>query len=142
MRPNDGRVVSNFIVQALRGEPLTVYGDGSQTRSFCHVSDEVEGIYRLFQSDQVGLVNIGNPIELAVGELARKIIEITGSSSTIDQRPLPVDDPKVRKPDITLARTAFGWEPSVTLDAGLRDTIPYFRKLIELHDSVSRTFAR
>jgi len=139
MRPNDGRVVSNFIVQALRGEPLTVYGDGSQTRSFCHVSDEVDGIYRLFNSDRTGPVNIGNPNELAVGELARVIIELTGSSSRIESLPLPEDDPKVRQPDITVAREALGWEPAVTLEEGLRNTIPYFRNLVEERNSVSRT---
>jgi len=139
MRPSDGRVVSNFIVQALRGESLTVYGDGSQTRSFCHVTDEVDGIYRLFDSDVTGPVNIGNPNELTVGDLARTIIELTGSSSTIESLPLPEDDPKVRRPDITLARTALGWEPVVPLVEGLRATIPYFRRLVEDRDSVSRT---
>jgi dTDP-glucose 4,6-dehydratase len=141
MRPNDGRVVSNFIVQALRNEPLTVYGDGSQTRSFCFVTDEVDGIYRLFNSDLTGPVNIGNPIELTVGQLARTVIELTGSSSTIEQLPLPEDDPKVRRPDISLARAELGWEPAVSLDEGLRETIPYFRKLVDERGSVSRTFA-
>jgi dTDP-glucose 4,6-dehydratase len=139
MRPNDGRVVSNFIVQALRNEPLTVYGDGSQTRSFCHVSDEVDGIYRLFNSDVTGPVNIGNPVELAVGELARRVIEQTGSSSRIESLPLPEDDPKVRRPDIALARSRLGWEPVVSLEDGLRQTIPYFRALVQEHGSVSRT---
>jgi dTDP-glucose 4,6-dehydratase len=139
MRPNDGRVVSNFIVQALRNEPLTVYGDGSQTRSFCHVSDEVDGIYRLFNSDVTGPGNIGNPIELAVGELARRVIEQTGSSSRIESLPLPEDDPKVRRPDIALARSRLGWEPAVSLEDGLRQTIPYFRRLVEDRGSVSRT---
>jgi dTDP-glucose 4,6-dehydratase len=139
MRPNHGRVVSNFIVQALRNEPLTVYGDGSQTRSFCHVSDEVDGIYRLFNSDVTGPVNIGNPIELAVGELARRVIEQTGSSSRIESLPLPEDDPKARRPDIALARSRLGWEPAVSLEDGLRQTIPYFRRLVEERGSVSRT---
>ena len=142
MRPRDGRVVSNFVVQALRNEPLTVYGDGSQTRSFCYVSDEVDGIYRLFHSDTAGPVNIGNPIELTVLDLAQKVIELTDSSSHIDHRPLPVDDPKVRQPDITLARRELGWEPVVTLREGLRNTIPYFRKLVETRDSTSRPFAK
>ena len=141
MRPNDGRVVSNFIVQALRNEPLTVYGDGSQTRSFCFVTDEVDGIYRLFNSDLTGPVNIGNPIELTVGQLARTVIELTGSSSTIEKLPLPEDDPKVRRPDISLAHAELGWEPAVSLDEGLRETIPYFRKLVDERGSVSRTFA-
>jgi nucleoside-diphosphate-sugar epimerase len=130
MRPDDGRVVSNFIVQALRGEPLTVYGDGSQTRSFCHVSDEVEGIFRLFMSDYTGPVNIGNPNELNVRGLAEKVIELTGSRSSIEVRPLPEDDPKVRRPDITLARRILSWEPRVTLEQGLSATIPYFEKRI------------
>ena len=131
MRPNDGRVVSNFIVQALRGEPLTVYGDGSQTRSFCYVSDEAEGIYRLFMSDYVGPVNIGNPSELSVREMAERIIALTESRSSIEERPLPADDPKVRKPDIALARRVLGWEPAVSLDEGLGRTIPYFREWVE-----------
>jgi dTDP-glucose 4,6-dehydratase len=131
MRPNDGRVISNFIVQALRGEALTVYGDGSQTRSFCHVSDEVEGIYRLFLSDQSGPMNVGNPLELGVRMLAERVIALTGSPSTIAYRPLPVDDPKVRRPDISLARRTLGWEPRVSLDEGLRATIPYFLARID-----------
>jgi dTDP-glucose 4,6-dehydratase len=141
MRANDGRVVSNFIVQALRNEPLTVYGDGSQTRSFCYVSDEVDGIHRLFHSDATGPVNIGNPNELTVGELARRVIELTGSSSRIESLPLPEDDPKVRRPDITLAQSRLGWQPVVSLEEGLRQTIPYFRKLVEERGSVSRTLA-
>src|SRR5690606_16789466 len=139
MRPNDGRVVSNFIVQALRGEPLTVYGDGSQTRSFCYVDDEVEGIYRLFHSDEVEPVNIGNPDEYTVLELAQRVIALTGSSSQIEFRPLPTDDPKVRRPDITRARTALGWQPSVSLDEGLERTIPYFQRLVEKEGAVART---
>jgi dTDP-glucose 4,6-dehydratase len=129
MRPHDGRVVSNFIVQALQGEPLTVYGDGSQTRSFCYVADEVEGIYRLFKSDERLPVNIGNPNEFTVRQLAELVIELTGSTSQIVSHPLPTDDPKVRRPDITRARTLLGWEPSVQLREGLVRTIDYFRGL-------------
>jgi len=138
MRPNDGRVVSNFIVQALRGEPLTVYGDGSQTRSFCYVDDEVEGIYRLFMSDYVGPVNIGNPVEFRIRELAEMVIRMTGSESEIVERPLPQDDPKVRRPDISLARRVLGWEPRISLEEGLRRTIPYFQELVETDGAVAR----
>ncbi len=138
MRPDDGRVVSNFVVQALRGEPLTVYGDGSQTRSFCHVSDEVEGIYRLFNSDYVGPVNIGNPTELTVLDVARKVIAATESASEIVHVALPEDDPKVRQPDITLARRLLAWEPQVSLTDGLAQTVPYFRRLVEERDSEAR----
>ncbi|HEX7117784.1 MAG TPA: UDP-glucuronic acid decarboxylase family protein [Longimicrobiales bacterium] len=138
MRPNDGRVVSNFIVQALRGEPLTVYGDGSQTRSFCFVDDEVEGIYRLFMSDHVGPVNVGNPDEFTIRELAETVLRLTGSRSRIEERPLPTDDPKVRRPDITLARQALGWEPEVALEEGLRRTIPYFQRLVREEGAVAR----
>ncbi|MEY2734515.1 MAG: hypothetical protein RL340_1574 [Gemmatimonadota bacterium] len=129
MRPNDGRVVSNFIMQALRGEPLTLYGDGSQTRSFCFVSDEVEGIYRLFQSGVTDPVNIGNPDEFTVRQLAELVLEMTGSSSVITSLPLPADDPKVRQPDITRARERLGWAPTIPLREGLRATIDYFRGL-------------
>ena len=138
MRPDDGRVVSNFIVQALRGEPLTVYGDGSQTRSFCYVSDEVEGIYRLFHSRWPDPMNIGNPNELTVKEMAERVIELTGSASEISYRPLPKDDPKVRRPDIALARREIGWEPAVSLEQGLEKTIPYFRTLVEERGSAAR----
>jgi dTDP-glucose 4,6-dehydratase len=127
MRANDGRVVSNFIVQALRGEPLTIYGDGQQTRSFCFVDDEVEGIYRLFQSTERFPVNIGNPTEFTIKELAGVVLGITGSASAMELRELPVDDPRVRKPDITRARTLLGWEPRVNLDEGVRRTAEYFR---------------
>jgi dTDP-glucose 4,6-dehydratase len=130
MRPNDGRVVSNFIVQALHGEPLTVYGDGGQTRSFCYVSDEVDGIYRLFFSDYVQPVNIGNPDEFTVLELARLVLDLTGSAAALENRPLPEDDPKVRRPDISVARRELGWEPQIQLDEGLRQTIPYFRERV------------
>jgi dTDP-glucose 4,6-dehydratase len=130
MRPGDGRVVSNFIVQALRHEPLTVYGDGSQTRSFCYVSDLVDGIYRLFLSDRNEPTNIGNPNEFTVQQLAEAVIRLTGSRSRIERHPLPTDDPKVRKPDITVARSVLGWEPAVQLEAGLQRTIEYFRGLV------------
>ena len=126
MRPGDGRVVSNFIVQALKGDPLTVYGDGSQTRSFCYASDLIDGIYRLFQSDRSDPTNIGNPNEFTVRQLAERVIALTGSKSKITEKPLPEDDPKVRQPDITIARSVLGWEPKVQLDEGLERTIAYF----------------
>jgi dTDP-glucose 4,6-dehydratase len=129
MRPHDGRVVSNFIRQALSGEPLTVYGDGSQTRSFCYVDDEIDGIYRLLMSDFVGPMNIGNPDEMTVMELARLVLELTGSSSGIETRPLPQDDPQVRRPMIERAREVLGWEPRTSLAEGLGSTIRYFRQL-------------
>ncbi|MEJ2313038.1 MAG: SDR family oxidoreductase [Gemmatimonadales bacterium] len=131
MRPSDGRVVSNFIVQALRGEPLTVYGDGSQTRSFCYVRDEVEGIFRLFNSQVTEPINIGNPSEFRVAELAELVLEITGSSSKIRHLPLPEDDPKTRQPDIAQARELLGWQPEISLREGLTSTIEYFRRLKE-----------
>ena len=126
MRPHDGRVVSNFLVQALDGKPLTVYGDGSQTRSFCYVDDEVGGILALLDSDHVGPVNIGNPNEFTVLELAQRVLEVTGSSSEIVYEPLPVDDPTQRQPDISLARRVLGWEPRVPLEEGLRNTAAWF----------------
>ena len=129
MRPRDGRVVSNFIVQALAGEPVTIYGDGSQTRSFCYVSDEVEGIYRLFMSGESDPVNIGNPVEYTVRQLADVVLELTGARVPVEMKPLPVDDPKVRQPDITRARTILGWEPTVQLRDGVARTIEYFRSL-------------
>jgi len=128
MRVLDGRVVSNFIVQALRNEPITVYGDGAQTRSFCYVDDLVEGIVRLFERGASEPVNIGNPREFTVLELADLVIRLTGSKSRIVREPLPEDDPKVRQPDITRARTLLGWEPKVELEAGLAKTIAYFRR--------------
>jgi dTDP-glucose 4,6-dehydratase len=130
MRPRDGRVVSNFIVQALTGEPLTVYGDGSQTRSFCYVSDEVEGIYRLFMRGDHNPTNIGNPDEYTVKQLAELVVELTGSKAPIVYEPLPVDDPKVRKPDITRARSMLDWEPSVNVRDGLARTIEYFSRYV------------
>ncbi|MCX9011475.1 MAG: SDR family oxidoreductase [Candidatus Methanoperedens sp.] len=131
MRLNDGRVVPNFIGQALRGEDLTVYGDGLQTRSFCYVSDEVEGIYRLMMSDYKLPMNIGNPEEHTILEFAQIIIRITGSSSKIAFKELPVDDPKQRRPDITKAKKLIGWEPQVRLEAGLKETIKYFKTILE-----------
>jgi dTDP-glucose 4,6-dehydratase len=131
MRPGDGRVVSNFIVQALRGEPITVYGDGDQTRSFCYVEDEVEGIYRLFNSDVTEPINVGNPGEFTVSELAELVLEITGTSSEVRYLPLPEDDPKTRRPDITRARELLGWQPEISLREGLSRTIEYFRRLQE-----------
>jgi dTDP-glucose 4,6-dehydratase len=126
MQPHDGRVVSNFLVQALHGKPLTVYGEGKQTRSFCYVDDEVRGILALLGSDYVGPVNIGNPNEFTVMELAQKVLEVTGSSSEIVYEPLPVDDPTQRQPNISLARHLFGWEPQVPLEEGLRKTAAWF----------------
>src|SRR5256712_436016 len=130
MRPHDGRVVSNFIVQALRGEPLTVYGDGSQTRSFCYVDDLIEGIVRLFERGDTEPTNIGNPREFTVRQLATQVLALTGSKSPVAERPLPVDDPKVRQPDITRARAVLAWEPQVPLEEGLRRTIGYFSDIV------------
>ncbi len=137
MHPNDGRVVSNFIVQALRGEPLTVYGEGSQTRSFCYVDDLVDGLIRLMESreDFTGPVNLGNPGEFTILELARKVIELTGSSSEIAYRPLPSDDPTQRRPVIDLARSELGWEPRIALAQGLPATVAYFEKLLGIVSS-------
>ena len=129
MRLRDGRVVPALIGQALAGDPMTVFGDGSQTRSFCYVSDLIDGIYRLLLSEETAPVNIGNPAELTVLEFARTIRRLTGTSSEIVFRPLPVDDPKVRQPEITRARTRLGWEPKVPLEEGLLRTIGYFRQL-------------
>ena len=132
MRPNDGRVVSNFVVQALADKPLTVYGDGSQTRSFCYVDDEVRGILALLDGELVGPVNIGNPGEFTIRELADLVVEVTGSSSPIVEEPLPVDDPRQRRPDITLARQELGWEPRIALREGLEPTVAYFRSALQL----------
>jgi dTDP-glucose 4,6-dehydratase len=127
MRPRDGRVVSNFIVQALAGEPLTIYGHGTQSRSFCYVSDEVEGIYRLFMEGDSHPTNIGNPDEFTMRELAALVLELTGSASKLVFRTLPTDDPKVRRPDITRARERLGWSPQVPLREGLARTIQWFK---------------
>jgi len=132
MHPNDGRVVSNFIVQALKGEPITLYGDGTQTRSFCYVDDLIEGFVRLMNmpADFTGPVNLGNPGEFTMIELAEKVKEITGSKSELIHKPLPTDDPKQRQPDISLAKEAMGWMPTVALEDGLNPTIHYFRNMI------------
>lgn len=132
MHPNDGRVVSNFILQALRGDPITIYGDGQQTRSFCYVSDLIGVMIRMMGSpdDFVGPVNIGNPSEFTMLELAEKVIQLTGSRSRLVFQPLPIDDPKQRQPNIDLAKSELGWKPEVQLDAGLAETIAYFQALI------------
>jgi nucleoside-diphosphate-sugar epimerase len=127
MRPDDGRAVSNFLVQALAGKPLTVYGDGNQTRSFCYVDDEVRGILALLDSDHVGPVNIGNPAEHTILGLAETVLRVTGSSSELVFEPLPVDDPTQRRPDISLARRLLKWEPEVGLEDGLARTAAWFR---------------
>lgn len=131
MAENDGRVVSNFILQALKGEDITVYGEGAQTRSFCYVSDLVEGMMRMMETPGfTGPVNLGNPAETTILEFAKKIIALTGSSSRIVYRPLPADDPKQRQPDISLAKQMLGWEPRVSVDEGLKQTIDYFRSVL------------
>jgi dTDP-glucose 4,6-dehydratase len=130
MRIKDGRVVPAFISQALRNEPMTVFGDGSQTRSFCFVTDLIEGIYRLLMSDEVNPTNIGNPNEMTVLQFAEEIKRLTGSKAPIEFRPLPEDDPKIRRPDITKARTLLNWEPVVPLEEGLTKTIDYFRRVL------------
>ncbi|MFZ1991082.1 MAG: GDP-mannose 4,6-dehydratase, partial [Alphaproteobacteria bacterium] len=132
MHPNDGRVVSNFIVQALRGEPITIYGNGSQTRSFCYVDDMVQGFIRLMDSedDLTGPINLGNPRETTIRELAEMVIAAVGSRSTIIQKPLPADDPVQRQPNITLAQRKLGWQPTVPLEDGLAKTIAYFDELL------------
>ena len=130
MHPNDGRVVSNFIVQALRGEPITIFGDGTQSRSFCYVDDLIEGMLRLMDSpaDFTGPVNIGNPGEFTMLELAEKVVQIVGGKASLQFMPLPQDDPRQRQPDISLAKSVLGWEPKVALDDGLKETVAYFRK--------------
>jgi UDP-glucuronate decarboxylase len=132
MHPNDGRVVSNFIVQALKNEPITLYGDGSQTRAFCYVDDLIEGFIRLMGAadDVTGPINLGNPVETTVAELAQKIIALTGSRSKLEHRPLPVDDPVQRCPDIGRAKSVLGWEPKVPLETGLKRTIAFFDQLL------------
>jgi dTDP-glucose 4,6-dehydratase len=131
MRPNDGRVVPAFALQALQNQPLSVFGDGSQTRSFCYVSDLVRGLYLLMKSDAHDPVNIGNPHEMTVLQFAQRIIRLVGSSSTIEHKPLPVDDPKIRQPVIDRARTILGWEPTMDIDTGLAKTIAYFKSLLD-----------
>jgi UDP-glucuronate decarboxylase len=142
MHPNDGRVVSNFIVQALKGEAITLYGDGSQTRAFCYVDDLIEGWVRLMAApdDVTGPINLGNPVETTVAELAHTIIDLTGSCSKIERRPLPVDDPTQRCPDISRAKSLLGWQPKVPLETGLKKTIEYFDRL--LGSNVSAAEAR
>ena len=132
MHPNDGRVVSNFVVQALKGEPITIYGDGQQTRSFCYVDDLVEGFVRLMDTPDAitGPMNLGNPGEFTIRELAEKVIDLTGSRSKMIKKKLPADDPMQRKPDIAFARKTLGWEPKIQLEAGLKRTIAYFEKLL------------
>ena len=134
MHPNDGRVVSNFIMQALQNEPITLYGDGSQTRSFCHVDDLIEAFVRLMDTrdDFIGPVNTGNPREFTIKELAELVIDLTGSNSTLIYKPLPSDDPTQRCPDITLAKAELGWEPKIALQEGLKKTIPYFEGLLRV----------
>lgn len=132
---NDGRVISNFMKQALKGDPLTVYGDGSQTRSFCYVSDEVDGILRLSRSSEHNPVNIGNPVEFTILECAQLVLKVTGSSSKITYEPLPQDDPKQRRPDISKAKALLEWEPKINLEAGLKLSMDYFRQAIELEQA-------
>ena len=134
MHPNDGRVVSNFIVQALRNESITIYGDGSQTRAFCYVDDLVDGFIKLMQTPDsfTGPVNLGNPGEFTIKQLALRILELTGSESELIFMPLPADDPQQRRPDITLAQSELAWQPNVQLEAGLRSTITYFSDLLGL----------
>ena len=127
LHPSDGRVISNFIMQALRGEPLTVYGDGSQTRSFCYVDDLIEGILRLSRSDEHYPVNIGNPVEFTILECAQAVLDVTGSASELRMEPLPQDDPTRRRPDITKARELLGWEPKISLKEGLAKSLPFFK---------------
>ncbi|GBE52379.1 UDP-glucose 4-epimerase [bacterium BMS3Bbin14] len=132
MHPNDGRVVSNFIMQALQNKPITIYGDGSQTRSFCYVDDLIEAFVRLMDTadDFTGPVNTGNPTEFTIRELAEKVVALTGSSSELICKPLPSDDPTQRRPDITLAKKMLGWEPKIQLEEGLKKTIPYFERIL------------
>ena len=145
MHPEDGRVVSNFVIQALRGDPITIYGDGSQTRSFCYVDDLIEGFLRLMGSrdDLQGPVNLGNPAEFSIRELAEKVIDLTGSKSRLEFRPLPSDDPRQRQPDITLAKAELDWQPKVELQQGLEKTVEYFDRLLKSSTRVSKVdFAR
>jgi len=142
MRPGDGRVVSNFIMQALRGEPLTIYGDGKQTRSFCYVSDLVAGLYRLFHGAHPGPMNLGNPVEFTVRALAETVLERVGGASTLEFLSLPVDDPRIRRPDITLATQALDWQPEVSLLEGLNRTVPWFRARLSEGDDGARPLNR
>ncbi|MEM6782671.1 MAG: UDP-glucuronic acid decarboxylase family protein [Bacteroidota bacterium] len=137
MRTDDGRALPTFMSQALRGEPITVFGDGSQTRSFCYVDDLIDGIYRLMMSDETEPVNVGNPDEITIREFAEEIIALTGSASEIVEKPLPADDPKIRQPDITKARTRLGWEPQVNRTDGLRRTLAYFREALDIPEAVN-----
>jgi UDP-glucuronate decarboxylase len=132
MHPSDGRVVSNFIMQALRGEAITLYGDGGQTRSFCYVDDLIDGFIRLMETsdDVTGPINLGNPVEFTIRQLAEQVVALTGSKSKIEFRPLPTDDPKQRQPDITRARKTLGWEPKIPLEEGLKRTVAYFDDLL------------
>jgi UDP-glucuronate decarboxylase len=132
MHPNDGRVVSNFIVQALKGNPLTIYGDGSQTRSFCYVEDLIDAFLALMDSPETvtGPINLGNPVEFHMLDLAKLVLELTGSQSQLEFRPLPSDDPKQRRPDITFAREQLKWEPRIPLAQGLKATIAYFQSVL------------
>jgi UDP-glucuronate decarboxylase len=141
MQPDDGRVVSNFIVQALKGEPITLYGDGQQTRSFCYVDDLIEGMLRLMDSDKAitGPINIGNPVEFTMRQLAELVVAETGSKSPIVFRPLPQDDPKQRRPDISQAQAKLGWEPKVSLADGLRETVAYFRRTLDFTADLAPT---
>jgi dTDP-glucose 4,6-dehydratase len=141
MQLNDGRVIPNFMKQALRGEDLTVYGDGSQTRSFCYVSDEIDGFVRLARSDEHFPVNIGNPDEFTILQCANRVLAVTGSRSSIRHEPLPADDPKQRQPDITKARTLLGWEPKVGLESGLKLSLDYFRAAVRREDEKDKVKA-
>lgn len=138
MRPDDGRVISNFVIQALRNQPITIYGDGGQTRSFCYVDDLVRGLILLMDSPEetCGPINLGNPVEFTIRELADLVIELIGSRSVIEQHPIPVDDPRQRKPDITKARECLKWEPEIQLRQGLQKTISYFERLLQNNDQL------
>ena len=135
MRLNDGRAIPAFMTQSLQGKPMTVFGDGSQTRSFCYISDLVEGIHRLLMSSHPGPMNLGNPVEMSLLEMARLVKRVTRSKSRIVHRPLPTDDPKVRQPDTTLASTILGWRPRVSLQRGLSRTVEYFREQLRRRDA-------
>jgi UDP-glucuronate decarboxylase len=130
MAVSDGRVVSNFIVQALKGKPITIYGEGTQTRSFCYVDDLIEGFVRLFESDQMGPINLGNPAEFTMLELAKSVMGLTASKSQLVFEDLPIDDPRQRQPDIALARDKLGWSPTIELQEGLVRTIEYFKDVV------------